>query len=167
MNAHLSSWGSIICLLVFALVLVIYTGAYLPDQVATHFDVRNQADGWMTRNEYLLFTLLLIMIVPAAVSVAIAILPRKFPQLVNIPNRDYWLSVERREESTRYLASHGRRLGCMMIMMMTGLHCALLFANSSRPPTLPPSLVLSLLVGFLFALVLWVLALYRRFSKGR
>jgi hypothetical protein len=153
--------------MVFSTVFIVYTGSYLPDQVATHFDLHNQADGWLARSDYLILTLLSSTVVPALVSLAIALLPRKFPQLVNIPNRDYWLSGERRAQSAQYLTSHGCRLGCMVIMMMTGLHYALLLANSSRPPALPYSFIFLLVGGFLLALIIWVVALYRRFRRAQ
>src|SRR4051812_28869150 len=137
--------------MVFSVVFIVYTGSYLPDQVATHFDLHNQADGWMARSDYLILTLLSTTVVPTIVSLAIALLPRKFPHLANIPNRDYWLTGERREQSAQYLTSHGCRLGCMVIVMMTGLHYALLLANSSRPPALPHSFIFLLLGGFVLA----------------
>jgi uncharacterized membrane protein len=165
MNYLSNSLVTVLCLMVFAVVFIPYTGAYLPDQVATHFDLHNQPDGWMARSDYLILALLSITIVPALISLVIALLPHKFPHLLNIPNRDYWLSLERREQSAHYLASHGCRLGCMVIMMMTGLHYALLVANSSRPAALPHAFIFLLLGGFLLALVIWVVALYRRFPR--
>ena len=48
---------TLICLAVFAVVFVIYTTRYLPDLVATHFGGDNRANGWMSREGYLLFML--------------------------------------------------------------------------------------------------------------
>ena len=150
--------------MVFPWSLSVYTGSYLPDQVATHFGLHNQANGWMARSDYLILTLSSTTVVPTFISLVIALLPRRFPNLVNIRNRDYWLSGERH---AHYLTSHGCRLGSMVIMMMTGLHYALLVANSSRPPALPYSFTFLLVGGFLLALIIWVVALYRRFPRAQ
>ncbi len=153
------------CLTVFAVVFVIYTTRYLPDRVATHFGAGNLANGWMSRNFYLLFMLSFMIGISAFVSFVVGTLPRKFPQWTNVPNRDYWLSAERRDESLDYLNAHGKRLGCLIVMMMLGMHYTILLANHTRPPTLPLPIFSSILIGFSLALVWWIVRLYRRFPK--
>lgn len=164
-NAWVRSLVTLICLMVFSVTFVIYTSHYLPSQVATHFNVDNEPDGWMTRNAYLLLMLTLLVSIPSAVSVAISLLSERFPHLINLPNRDYWLAQPRLNDSMDFLAAHGHRLGRLIIVLMTGLHYVLLVANRSEPPALPQSWFVAILLGFVFALGMWVLALYRRFSK--
>ena len=156
---------ALVCLTVFAAVFVIYTTRYLPDTVATHFDGNNQANGWMSRNGYLLFILSFMIGISAFVSFVVGTLPRKFPQWTNVPNRDYWLAAERRDESLRYLNAHGKRLGCLIIMMMLGMHYVILKANHMQPPMLPAPTFSAILFSFVLALVWWIVRLYRRFPK--
>jgi TRAP-type C4-dicarboxylate transport system permease small subunit len=156
---------SLICLTVFAVVFIIYTTRYLPDSVATHFAADNQANGWMSRNGYLLFVLAFLIGISAFVSFAVGTLPRKLPHWTNVPNRDYWLAPARREESLRYLSAHGKRLGCLIVMMMLGMHYVILKANSVQPPALPISSFSAILLGFALALIWWIVRLYRRFPK--
>ena len=158
---------ALICLTVFATVFVIYTTRYLPDTVATHFGAGNQADGWMSRNGYLLFMLGFMIGISSFVSFVVGTLPRKFPQWTNVPNRDYWLSVERRDESLKYLNAHGKRLGCLIVMMMLGMHYTILIANHMQPPMLPVSTFSSVLFGFVLALIWWIVRLYRRFPMPK
>jgi uncharacterized membrane protein len=158
---------TLICLTVFAAVFVIYTTRYLPDTVATHFGTDNQANGWMSRNGYLLFILGFMIGISTFVSFVVGTLPRKFPQWTHVPNRDYWLAAERREGSLRYLSAHGKRLGCLIVMMMLGMHYVTLKANYNQPPRLPLSTFSPILVGFSVALVWWVIRLYRRFPKQK
>ena len=158
---------TLICLTVFAAVFVIYTTRYLPDTVATHFGADNQANGWMSRNGYLLFILGFMIGISAFVSFVVGTLPRKFPQWTNVPNRDYWLAAERRDESLRYLNAHGKRLACLIVMMMLGMHYVILKANYNQPPRLPLSTFSPILVGFSVALVWWVIRLFRRFPKQK
>ena len=156
---------TLLCLTVFGAVFVIYTTRYLPDTVATHFGAGNQANGWMSRDGYLLFTLSFMIGIPALVSYCVGTLPRKFPHRTNVPHRDYWLGAERREDSLQYLSAHGKRLGGLIVMMMVGMHYVILQAHQTRPPMLRLSSFTSILIGFSVALVWWIVRLYRRFAR--
>lgn len=157
---------TLICLMVFSVTFVIYTSYYLPSMVAIRFSVNNEPDGWMTRNSYLLLILTLLISIPTVISVGISMLSQQFPHLINLPNRDYWLAPQRFDESLDFLASHGHRLGRLIIVLMIGLHYVVLVANRAEPPVLPQSWSMAILLGFVFALGIWVLALYRRFHKS-
>ena len=161
-----SSLVTLICLMVFAITFVIYTSYHLPETVATHFNFKNEPDGWMTRNRYVLLILALLVSVPTIISVGISALSEKFPHLINIPNGDYWLAPPRLDESLDFLASHGYRLGRLTIVLMTGLHYLVLVANRTEPPNLPEAWFMAIMMGFVFALFMWIMALYRRFSKS-
>ena len=156
---------ALVCLTVFAAVFVIYTTRYLPDTVATHFGADNQANGWMSRDGYRFFILSFMIGISAFVSFVVGTLPRRFPQWTNVPNRDYWLSAARRDDSLNYLNAHGKRLGCLIVMMMLGMHYVILKANHMRPPTLSGSTFSAILFGFALALIWWIVRLYRRFPK--
>jgi hypothetical protein len=158
---------ALICLIVFAVVFVIYTTAYFPDRVATHFSGDNQADGWMSRKGYLLFVLAFVIGAPLLLSLGLSTLPRRFPQWTNVPHRDYWLAPLRRNESLQFLSAHGKRLGCLVVMLMLGMHYTLLLANHMHPPQLPVSTFSSILFGFVLALIWWIVRLYRRFPKKK
>jgi TRAP-type C4-dicarboxylate transport system permease small subunit len=156
---------SLICLAVFAVVFTVYTTRYLPDRVATHFGAGGQANGWMSRDGYLLFMLAFMVGISSLVSFLVGTLPRKYPQWTNVPNRDYWLAPARRDESLGYLATHGKRLGALIVMMMLGMHYVILKANAVQPPTLPGATFSAVLFGFALALIWWIVRLYRRFPK--
>ena len=165
-NSNAGALVSLICLGVFAVVFITYTTQYLPDNVATHFGADNRANGWMTRGGYLAFMFCFLIGVPGLVSLIVGFMPRKFPQWTNVPNRDYWLSGERREESLSFLSAHGMRLACVLVMMMLGMHYAILLANHTQPPALPVPVFSSILIGFALALLWWIVRLYRRFPRG-
>jgi hypothetical protein len=164
-NVRARSLVILICLMVFSVTFVIYTSYYLPSKVATHFNVDNEPDGWMTRNVYVLLILSFLIVIPSVISLGISMLTQKFSHVINLPNRDYWLARPRLNESLDFLAAHGHRLGRLVIVLMTGLHYVVLVANRAEPPALPQSWLMAILLGFVFALGMWALALYRRFSK--
>ena len=156
---------TLICLIIFAVVYIVYTTADLPDTVATHFGAHNQANGWMSRNGYLLFTLALLLGMPTFINVCVGILPGKIPRWTNIPNRDYWLAPERLEASVGFLAAHGKWLGCLMVAMITAMHYIILTANRTEPAILPMTMFLLLIGSFLLGVFIWVAVLYQRFMK--
>jgi hypothetical protein len=49
---------------------------------------------------------------------------------------------------------------------MTALHYLVLLANRTEPPILPESWFMAISLGFIFALIMWVIALYRRFPRS-
>jgi uncharacterized membrane protein len=159
-----SSLVTLICLMVFSITFVIYTSYYLPGTVATHFNFNNEPDGWMTRDRYVLLILMLVVSVPTIIG--IGPLSQKYPHLINIPNGDYWLAPERLDESLDFLVAHAYRLGRLLMVLMTALHYLVLLANRTEPPILPESWFMAISAGFIFALIMWVIALYRRFPRS-
>jgi hypothetical protein len=152
--------------MVFSVTLIIYTSYYLPATVATRFNFDNEPVGWMMRDRYVLLILALLVSVPGISSGGISALSQKYPHLINIPNGDYWLAPQRLEASLDFLASHAYRLGRLAIVLMTGLHYVVLVANRTEPPMLPGAWFMAITMGFIFALIMWVIALYRRFPRS-
>jgi Domain of unknown function (DUF1648) len=157
--------------LVFTLLLVLTamsifaTSDALPQTVASHFGANGRANGWMSRDGYVLFMLCFSLGVPLFMVLTIGWLPRVMPRLINLPNRDYWLSGERRDEALGYLLAHAYRLGSVTLLFMLGLHLLVLDANTVQPPRLAGGLLVLLMVLLFAALGLWTLALLRRFRR--
>ena len=80
--------------LVFALCLaasatfIVATSHALPEQVASHFGYGNAANGFMTRDGYLVFMLAFAVVLPLLLATTIGLLPRMWPNAVNVPHRD-------------------------------------------------------------------------------
>lgn len=153
-----------LCLAVAATYIVATTGA-LPDHVASHFGPGNAANGFMTRDGYLVFMLFFALVLPVFLAVMIGLLPRMRPQSINLPNRDHWLSPQRREATLSALSSQGAWLGSIVALFIAALHYVLLVANASSPPRLPADLFGALVIGFVIVIALWVGALYLRFRN--
>ena len=155
----------LVLLAVAVALFVLSTIDRLPEVVATHFGADNRPNGWMTRSGYLLFTFALSAGVSALVIFGVGFLPRIRPQWTNIPRRDYWLALERREESLSFLAAHACWLACLMVLFIAGIHGRILLAHQSQPPLLPMMPFLALLGGFLSGVALWTVKIYRRFPR--
>jgi uncharacterized membrane protein len=144
---------------------IVATAPGLPEHVATHFGGSGAADAWMTRAGYVRFMLVFVVVLPALLVAAIGLLPRLFPQWVNVPNRAYWLAPERRDDSLAFLLVHACWFGVLMEVFVAALHALLLHANATSPPRLPTLPFVAFLAAFLAALAVWIRALYRRFPR--
>ncbi len=146
---------------------IVDTSSELPARVASHFGAGGGANGWMPHDAYLLFMLGLCVLMPGAVVLILTLVPRAIPKRANIPNREYWLSESRRDQTRVTLTSFGCVLGSLLSLFIAGVHFILIRANEVSPAHLPGPLFVATLVAFLAALALWVVALQVRFRAPR
>jgi uncharacterized membrane protein len=91
-------------LLSFGALRVLLAWAELPRRMASHFGPSGAADGFMSRDGFML-VMALVSGVPVLLSTGVPALIRHMPnEAINMPNRDYWLSPERRERSISRLS---------------------------------------------------------------
>ncbi len=152
-------------LLALAAGYIIATADRLPQQVASHFGANNLPDAAMTRDFYRAYMLGFTVVFPLAIVGAIGWLPRLFPRHVNLPNRDYWLAPEQREQTLADLRALACWLGCMIVLFMAGIHFVILVANASVPPALPANLFIGIGLSFVALLALWIVILNRHFRR--
>ncbi len=156
---------------VFAVLAVgaaIYFSTYyaqMPDVVASHFNGRGVPNGWQTKPSF--FGLL------AAVSVLIAIIgfgiPRIIasvpPQLINLPNKQYWLAPEHLAETMAFLNAYFAWFGCAVFLIMI-LTFDYAIQSNLHPDHRPDvSRMWYILAGFLVFMAVWLARMFARFSR--
>jgi hypothetical protein len=139
------------------------TADRLPARVASHFGANGLANGFLTREVYLAFTLGMVLVPSALVGLTIALSLKYFPQFLNLPHRDYWLAPERRAATAAYLTVHAAWLAALLAVFALGIHLLVLRANRAVPPRLETGPFLIVLLTFGIVMVAWVGALARRF----
>jgi hypothetical protein len=137
----------------------------LPDRVASHFNGAGQADGWMTRESYLAGMAAVVLGVTAFIVGAFYVTRFLSPSAINLPQRDYWLAPERRQETFSFLFRAGLWLATLNATLMLSLHWLLVAANKVQPPRLS-SQVWWLLAAFLLAISVWSYLLIQRFRRS-
>jgi serine/threonine-protein kinase len=146
-------------------VLIVATYDSWPAEVATHFDLGGNPNGWMSRSANLVAFLALGFGLPIAMY-GIFSLAGFFPaRFVNLPRREYWLAPERRDATMRELRRQSLWLGCLSVLFVAGLYISTLEANLQKPAKLSSNSVLLVLGGFFAGLAIWVVLLLRRFSR--
>lgn len=159
--------AAVACLLVYAgyLVFVFATSAQLPERVATHFGAEGRANGWMSRQGYLIFEVVFPLLI-GALLVGTASLASRFPaRFVNLPRKDFWLAPERRALAAGLLRSRMAWLACLMTLFFGGLHALTIQANRCQPAQLPMGGLLLVVMAFLIAVMIWVALLLMRFAE--
>jgi hypothetical protein len=158
-----------LCSMLFALLLIavgwfiVTTTGQLPDPVATHFGTDNLANGFMTREGYLAFSLAFATLVPIVVAALVGWLPRRYPQSLSILNNAHWLAPERRDATFESVSVRGIVLGGLLAIFTAGVHWLILQANAAVPPKLPIRLFWTMLGAFVVVFVVWIGSLRSRF----
>ena len=142
------------------------TSTSLPPLVASHFGPGGIADGFMGKGAYRILMLALVIVVPVLVASS-ALLARVLPvQLVNLPNKQYWLvAPERRAASLEALASLCLRFAVALAVFLCFVHWLVVRAHSVQPPRLEEAWFFAGLAAFAAATLVWVYGLFRRFRR--
>jgi uncharacterized membrane protein len=156
-----------VLVIVVAPILVWTTSAPLPARVATHFANGGQANGWMTRDGYVMFMLLMTTALPLVVVALTGFIPRIAMSQIAQGKRAYWLTPERREATLAWLASHACAMGVLLTVFLLGIHLLTIEANERTPARLDESAFFAVLIGFIVLLVIWIVTMALRFARMR
>lgn len=135
----------------------------LPDRVALHFGMDGTPNGWGHPATHVAFnvTLQTLMLLLA---ISIPWLVRKTPrQLVNLPNRDYWLADERLDETISRLRDYCDELGILLQTFFIALGVSVAAANLSDPVRLDNRIFLPILAAFVISILVWIVRLFFAF----
>jgi hypothetical protein len=142
-----------------------YYCAQLPDVVASHFNGRDVPNGWQSKPA--LFGLFVAVSVLAAV-VGFGI-PRIIatapPQLINLPNKRYWLAPEHLAETMEFLGTYFAWFDCAVLLIMI-LTFDYAIQSNLHPGDRPDiSRMWFILADFLVFVVVSVARMFIRFGR--
>jgi uncharacterized membrane protein len=154
--------------LVLTAYAAVHSPAYyrqLPEVVASHFDAHGVANGWQTKSAFFAVFVgvtVLAVVVGFGVPRIIAVVPA---QLINLPNKDYWLAPEHLAETLEFLNTYFAWFGCgvFLLIFLTFEYAIQSNLHPDHPPT--PAHMWYILVGFLLlalALTIRILAKFLR-----
>ena len=151
--------------LALAALFIWRTSERLPAVVATHFGPTGEPNGYMTHATYLRFMLAFVVLLPWLVNFALERILSSPNARINLPNREHWLSEAQRGQSVEFLLRHMRCFGLLLAAFLCGVHWLVVSANAVAPPVLDNTRFGIFLGAYLLAVVVWIIALRRRFRR--
>lgn len=154
--------------LLLAAYAAVHFSAYysrLPEVVASHFDAHGVPNGWQTKSAFLgvfVGVTVLAAVVGFGVPRIIAVVPA---QLINLPNKRFWLAPEHVGETLEFLNIHFAWFGCavFLIVILTFDYAIQSNLHPDNPPDV--SRMWFILAGFTAFMVVWITRLLRRFLR--
>jgi uncharacterized membrane protein len=163
MTKHTISRTVFIVLAVLCLTQAAYYYPLLPDTVASHFGRSGKPDAWSSKlffvNFYLI-TIGIIVILFPGIGSGMSKMP---DSLINLPNKDYWLSPERRQETSESLSQYFYWFGSATLLLMLDIFHQSFLVHLGKAKSLDhPMLSVVTYVDFS---VLWSIGLIAKFMK--
>lgn len=134
----------------------------LPPQVASHFGAGGEPNGWTTREQFFGT----IAVIGGGVSALLVLLPIVLklvpPELINLPNREYFLAKERRAATMARLGGLMAWLGVATATLIALVLELSIEANLRRGP-LDNGAFVACMALYLLSMAITMTAVYRAF----
>ncbi len=154
-----------VVLVVVAAVQLNYYAQRLPDMVGSHFGTSGFVSAWQTKMA-LFMVELMVIVVATIVSFGVPRLIAAMPaSAINLPNKEFWLSPERREDTISFLRSQMAWFGCALLAFLLFVMELVFRANLQAPPRLNNAAFVPALLTFLGFSTIWTLRFVFHFSR--
>ncbi len=144
-------------------ILAILSSVILPERVAIHFGLGGSPDGWATNLTSTLGMLVMHTLIFCSLYFFPRLLDRMPAKWISMPNRDFWLTPERRARARETISRHIWQFGTALFLFMLVAGMLTIKANLSDPVRLDEGPLLIAVVIFLAYTVYWTVALLRAF----
>lgn len=135
----------------------------LPEIVATHFDNQGNPNGWMSRQTFLIFEVILVLFVSGEFLLVPWFIGRMPNSRINIPNKAYWLTPERRADALAIFGAYFEVFGAVILILSTVVNHFVYLANIRRQNL--SGNVWIVIVSFLVFVAVWAIKLIREFRN--
>jgi uncharacterized membrane protein len=154
-----------VLLALYAAIHFFYLYPQLPDVVASHFNGRGVANGWQTKSAFFgvfVGISVLAVVIGFGIPRIIAVVPA---QLINLPNKQYWLAPEHLAETMEFMNAYFAWFGCAIFLIMI-LTFDYAIQSNLHPENRPdPARMWYILAGFLTFTVVWIIRMLTRFLR--
>jgi hypothetical protein len=148
-----------------SILVPIFCHSHLPITVASHFNFKNEANAWMNRKSFLIIQLALTVFL-AGIFFSFALFIPKLPKsIINLPNKDYWLSDERKDKSFSVIRSFMYWFGSITIAFMFAVFQLVYIVNVTGKDKLN-SIIWLYLILFLICTTLLIIRMISNFKNS-
>ena len=141
---------------------LVWMHVVLPEVVASHFGPSGAPDAWMSRGGLLATFAAGQAIIFSVAPLATTLVKRLPTELVNLPNKDYWLTPERRDEAVRRLANHAWGFSAAIGAFIVFVEVLVVRANLAHAP-LENGIFLAGLAGVFAFTIGWIVRMNAAF----
>lgn len=143
---------------------ILMLGPLLPARVASHFGPSGIADGFLSRESFLIFHWGIMGFV-AATFFGLPALIRITPEdAINLQNKGYWLALDRREQTLDYLADRLFAFGAATMALLASI-LQLVYESNLRGHQSIGLLPWVYLAAYMTYTMIWCLSLQKRFYR--
>lgn len=150
--------------LIFSIILNIYFYFVLPDRVAIHFGFSGNADGFSSKTFSAIFNIGIIVFITALFMGIRWSLSKVPDSMLNIPNKEYWLTPERRDFTLIYNGDLLIWIGATTNIFLILISLLVNWANINGQDSIGAEFWI-LLIIYLFLIFFAVYKMYSKFNK--
>lgn len=144
---------------------IFYYYPNLPEQMATHFNAKGEADSWMSKSGFVLFESALLFLIVAKFTFLPFLMAKLPNSLVNLPNKDYWLSEEKKAETFSIISQYFDWFSIGLLSLFIVINDLVFRANINKQNL--SDFIWIPLVVFLIFVGIWTIRLILRFKKTK
>jgi uncharacterized membrane protein len=163
MNNRKSAIVVFVLLCVACVVHALYYYPRLPAEVAHHFGASGQPDAWGSKMQFLMVYLVTVAVMAASFLGLGLAMPKIPNSIINLPNKDYWLAPERRQQTLDYMLPRLLWFGSITMVLLIDVFQQSFQVHLGEAIRL--NHIWLSLGAYVAVITVWGIAIYSKFRK--